>query len=227
MNLLVVSDVEIGSVPDNLSRPTPTQRRAMLNLCLLSYRTFLRGDYATYLIHGEFADTHAFYRHLVQRLWDLHLDHTLLNVDADTLCVRETTPFCRQPGLHLYSRLAPSLRETIGPDAAATLPADAPYLNAGVKLIPQRSLDELRLKDLLRNWDGSCYDYEQQLWNRLYWAQTNPPPLDPRMNWGDRTDVPKGCPRHEAQIVHYHMTRDVVEALGRMVDDWTALREGL
>lgn len=48
-----------------------------------------------------------------------------------------------------------------------------------------------------------------------------------RMNWDDRTDVPKGCPRHEAQIVHYHMTRDVVEALGRMVDDWTALREGL
>lgn len=185
---------------------------AMFQASRASAKHNLRGVWEEIVITDTCATRLDMFKNNWQKIHDLwHSEPcNILFMDSDTVMVKPVEMFGRWPEFRLFNWTTPSQHEQF-PN----------YFNCAVRYYPAHMHPELWQlgNDLASNWDDSIYDYEQLMFNAMFWAQgiTWEDAHHPELNWQAESGLKlpelnqhsafNTMPLGHARIIHYHGTR--------------------
>lgn len=175
-------------------------------------RQNLRGRWEEVVITDTCDTRLAMFKNNWQRIRDLwHSEPcNILFMDSDSIMVKPVEIFGRFPEFRLFNWTTPPQH-----------PQFENYFNCAVRYYPAHMNPKLwELGDsLAANWDNSIYDYEQLMFNAMFWSQgiTWEDAHHPELNWQAENglNLPElnkhsqfnTFPLGHARIIHYHGTR--------------------
>ena len=147
--------------------------------------------------------------HRIRDLWH-QAPANILFLDSDTVMVKPVEIWGRFLQFRLFNWTTPPRS-----------PEFEHYFNSAVRYYPHTMSAEVwRLGDsLIDHWRDDCYDYEQQVFNHMFWSQNLrwDDAHHPELNWqADRGITAQEIAAHHgfntlpiqhARIIHYHGTR--------------------